>query len=651
MRYLSTPRIGWLLVSLAALVLLSLYSIVYLLLGHATARVFIFRFTIRALWQPVMLGISAAAAWAFVWRMWLRADVAARESGPMASATDAGTATAPRRHEWSATLPGKKWTTCIWTIGGGAVAAALLWCVLVVRATGADLYSAGDGALIELYTLYASSGLWGLGPYSRFGWNHPGSMFFYWMAPFYLASNLSPVALNAGAFALNIASLATIVWSTVRYGGAALGGIFAVALGWYLLRMDILLPSAWNPHIVLLPLVLLLVAAAVVASGRLSMLPIAIAAASFTAQTHIGLAPVAASVTACAVAAGIWNSIRTSGTRARWQWLAASMALGIVLWCPPLVEQMSPNGGNLTKIARFFLSPDRSDEVPRRTAIATWATAWSAALRPGLHAPYGDRLELRKDAETATAVAAAIPVLWVFGSWAAHRRRPVEAWCCRLSGIASIVALIAVQRIRGGIADHLVPWVTIIGLVSVASLAAVTCLWFSERVPVLARLGRRWVVSAITIALLAGSVLDGINRLESTRRNLTRRGVQVTGDSPMGTSVESLYASTHALMATSGVRKPRIESRGDAWAQMAGIVVQLHKRNIPVAVSANSVWMFGAPLAPSGDEDAELTIADAPSRALLSRRVGDCLLIERDGISVHVLLSSLRKPTSFRACE
>jgi hypothetical protein len=179
------------------------------------------------------------------------------------------------------------------------------------------------------------------------------------------------------------------------------------------------------------------------------MLPIVIAAASFTAQTHIGLLPVAATVTACAVAAGI-----------------------------------------------------------RRTAIATWATAWSAPLRPGLSAPYGNRLELRKDAETATAVAAAIPLLFVFGSWAAHRRRPVEAWCCRLSGVASIVALIAVQRIRGGIADHLVPWVTVISLVSVASLAAVTCLWFGERFPVLASRGSsfaamhgpRWLASSFSCA-------------------------------------------------------------------------------------------------------------------------------------------------------
>jgi hypothetical protein len=203
--------------------------------------------------------------------------------------------------------------------------------------------------------------------------------------------------------------------------------------------------------------------------------------------------------------------------------------------------------------------------------------------------------------------------------------------------LTAFVALIAVQGIRGGIADRLVPWVTVIGLVSVASLAAVACMWFGERVPVVARIGRRWVVSAATIVLLTGSVLDGINRLESTRR--------------MGTPAENLYTDTHALMAAAGVRKPRIESRGDAWAEMAGIVVQFRKRSIPVAVSANSVWMFGAPLAPSGDEDAELIIADAPSRALLSRRVGDCLWIERGGISVHALLSSLKKPTAVQACE
>jgi hypothetical protein len=643
-RDLSSSGIAWLLVPLGALVLICLYSIVYLLVGHFTVRVFIFRFTIRALWQPVILGLCAAAAWAGVWHIWLRADGVAASSGDAVTA-----AIGPRA--WSAANPGRTWTACLWTIAGGAVGSALLWCGLALPPTAAEAYTIGDGALTELYTLYASRGVWGLGPYSRFHWNHPGPLLFYCFAPFYLASHLSAVALNAGAFAINIASLATIFWATVRYAGAALSGILAIAVGCYLWRTEFLLTSAWNPHIVLVPLVLLLVAAAVVASGRLSMLPAVIAAASFTAQTHIGLVPLAGSMTLCAVAAGLWHPTGTSGRRARWQWLVVSIGLGLVLWLPPLVEQMSPNGGNLGKIVRFFLTPDQSDETPRRVVIQTWATAWSASLRPGLSVPYGDRLALRKDAETATAVAAAVPLLWVFGSWAARRGRLVEAWCCRLSGVGSIVALVAVQRIRGGIADHLVSWVTIIGLVSVVSLAAVACIWLGERVPVLARLRWRRVASAVTIVLVAWSVWDGGRRLEAVRRDLSKRGVHISGERPTRTPVESLYAGTSAFLAEANVRKPRIEPRGDAWAQMAGIVVQLHKRNIPVAVSANTVWMFGAPLAPGGDEDAELIIADAPSRARLSQRTGDCVLTERDGLSVHVLLSSLRNQEAAHPCK
>jgi hypothetical protein len=82
----------------------------------------------------------------------------------------------------------RTWRLLLWIICSATVVGTWLWCLLLLRATSAPTYSSGDGALLDLYTLYSSRGVWSLGPYSRFGWNHPGPLFFYCIVPFYLAS-------------------------------------------------------------------------------------------------------------------------------------------------------------------------------------------------------------------------------------------------------------------------------------------------------------------------------------------------------------------------------------------------------------------------------------------------------------------------------
>ena len=43
-----------------------------------------------------------------------------------------------------------------------------------------------------------------VGPYSRFGWNHPGPFYFYFQAPLYALSGHKAASLYAGALAINL---------------------------------------------------------------------------------------------------------------------------------------------------------------------------------------------------------------------------------------------------------------------------------------------------------------------------------------------------------------------------------------------------------------------------------------------------------------
>ncbi len=42
--------------------------------------------------------------------------------------------------------------------------------------------------MIELYTIHATHAAQFLGPYSQYGWHHPGPMLFYLLAPFYVVT-------------------------------------------------------------------------------------------------------------------------------------------------------------------------------------------------------------------------------------------------------------------------------------------------------------------------------------------------------------------------------------------------------------------------------------------------------------------------------
>lgn len=532
--------------------------------------------------------------------------------------------------------------TLLWVIAAAGAIGAWLWCLIVLPGTP-ETFPVGDGAVIELYTLHVTRGWWAWGPYSRFEWHHPGPLGFYLLAPFYATSHLQFLALNAGALTINVMALATIGWCLARYTSATFGLTMSLALGWYLWRLPEVIVSAWNPHLVLLPLAATIVASAVVASGRLALLPVAIAFASFVAQTHVGLVPSAAIAIACALVAGLRQRAASSSAA---RWLAISAALGVVLWLPVIVEQLTAADGNLSKLARFFLLPHDVAPLPFLEATTVWIHAMAAALQPQLRLPVGHGYPTTAGVWLTMTTIAGVVMLGVAGWWASRRDQRVEAWSCWLSAALSIGALVAIARIRGGVADHLVAWVPVIALVGSASLAAVGVARITSRSTRLTWEPDRahWLTTAATLVLIAGALVSGARQLEAQRAESIR-----VAASPR-TPVEAIFGATRAFIAKAHVNKPLIHPAATAWGEAAGIVVPLYKRRVPFAIASESLWLFGDQFAADGTEDADLTIADRLARPLVEQRDGNCLLMERHGLSLHLLRSSLKTPTSV-TCE
>src|SRR5207249_2371421 len=200
------------------------------------------------------------------------------------------------------------------------------------------------------YTRDAIAGHLLVGPYSQFGFHHPGPLYFYLLAPMNALSANRTAGMSAGAVVIAIASVAALAWFAARWAGSAVSaGVLGAAtvLVW---RVRDLVISAWNPNVVILPMMSLVVACAALACGDGAALPIVVVLASFIVQTDVALVPVAAGVCAVSIGAAFATKWSTRGSRAgeRGTSLNVSAWLLIALWFLPAAEQVSHLPGNLT---------------------------------------------------------------------------------------------------------------------------------------------------------------------------------------------------------------------------------------------------------------------------------------------------------------
>jgi hypothetical protein len=215
----------------------------------------------------------------------------------------------------------------------------------------------GDIALIALHTRDFLSGDRLVGPYSRFGFAHPGPLFFAWYA-LGLALPCSRMGqLLAAQLLLNVLCGVTAMWLARRAPDPRVSRAFVAVSFLVLLAVsssDFVRPVAdvWGPVAILFPLCTFVLSIVMGLQGVSAAWLVAVLTGSACAQNHLGaLAPVVATGV-YAVAISWWRS----GGRA-WQGFRVPLAALVLVWLPPLVEATrSERFGNIGKIARFATS-------------------------------------------------------------------------------------------------------------------------------------------------------------------------------------------------------------------------------------------------------------------------------------------------------
>ena len=478
--------------------------------------------------------------------------------------------------------------------------------VRLIAAVGDAHPTMGDTALLELGVRRLGSEPLLLGPYSRFGWLHPGPAPFVALAPAYWSTGGDALGLHLGALALNagcIIGVAVVAW---RRGGAPL-------LAWALVLLALLLRllgpgivrNPWNPYLAVLPLALLVLLAWSVACGSRWSLPVAVAVGSAIVQTHVGYGPVVALLLSGSVVLLVTRS-RSGLARP----LLVTGAVAVVLWAPTVVEELVHDPGNLSAL-RTYLESER--DTPGLRAGVELAAAQFGRLPASVVGVElgGDEAGLATGgpgwpvAVSAAALAVAAVVAW-------RRRLPDVLRLVPLVLLFAAASVFAASGVDGLAYSYLFTWMTVGGFAVWLAVAAALVPWrrAAGRVPAM-------VIAAVAVA------------------GLSLGGADAAADPPLPEAdVAAIMADLVPQLDEAvppGDCPVLVRWSGDAsWAWGVGVVVALHDDGREVRVDRRWRHMFGDRIARRAPGAPLLTVV-----ATRARGAGP-VVARTGGLEVHL---------------
>ncbi|MFN8027586.1 MAG: hypothetical protein U0W40_14875 [Acidimicrobiia bacterium] len=355
-----------------------------------------------------------------------------------------------------------------------------------------------------------------LGPYSRFGWFHPGPLLYYvlWL-PYRLTGSTS-VSVVIAALVVNGAAIAGVALIAKRRGGLTLLLLTLLLLG--LLERSLgaqFLRDAWNPSITVLPLALLVFLAWTASAGDVWAVPVAAGVASFLVQTHVSYGLIVGTLALGAVVGLAVTERRrrpvTPARRRTYVW-GAVLTAGVltVLWLPVLVQQLFREPGNVGELYHFFRNHDREHAYGDALRVIgqqlTIAPEW---LR-------GSDAVNRFSGAVDLSGSMPIPLVFVglLAATVVSWWRDKVAW--RLNAlvlVAWLAGFAAVTRIVGEIFPYLVRWSWALGMLTWLAISwTVVVVWRHRR-----DADRHAVVGRVALALVVAgfAVVTVVNTVDA----------------------------------------------------------------------------------------------------------------------------------------
>lgn len=301
-----------------------------------------------------------------------------------------------------------------------------------------------------------------VGPYSRYLWNHPGPVMYWMMAvPSALSGQAAWGTLVGGVIVQAVA----VVWAGLIAWRSGRLPVVLLTMGTVLLTFRAIGPlvilEPWNPHVALPWFVLFVLYAWRLSVGELRRLPGAFFVASFLVQTHVGYLPLVAAAGAVVSTYLLvdWRRSQLDAVGRRTYVLTA--VIGVVLWTPVLVDQLTSSTGNLTRLARYFLG-DGSGETTAGLRAATGLAGAAFAVPPPWLGGEESRNFLTQSLQPASPWLVAVPLSLLalgIGGAVTARRRDHQRYVVLVAAVFG-AGVVALSRITGELLEYLFYWRT-----------------------------------------------------------------------------------------------------------------------------------------------------------------------------------------------
>jgi hypothetical protein len=472
---------------------------------------------------------------------------------------------------------------------GAAVAltlVALLPVIAVLLQRWGRVYvPVGDQATLDLrirdvWTFSANTPL--TGPWSRFGWNHPGPTMFYLLALFSKINGEQAWASLVGNVLLQGLAVGWIARLSWKSGGLArMVPWLAVVTLSYWATGPWILQQLWNPYLPFPFFTLFLLQAWSVGSGQTRRLAGLAFVASFLVQTHVSYAIPVLGVGGWALTRMVVAEHRAGRSLRRWSLWRAPAIVVTVLWFVPLVVDTGMHfPGNTFRLVKFYagLDPGRHLQLlGLHGALGYMATEfrWRPPWLGG-----ADPLNRFTALTSPSSVAwMAVPVVLIGGSWwmASRRRRDDLRTLAELGAVSVASGTLALAVLTGAPYEYLFFWRITIG----AYVVVMGLVVLAETVPI----RRGWAVALLSSALVVVTAVASI----SLTRAVTAADGPVTPAEPVAASI---LAQLHHEGQPRG--KVLLRTYGAAVEGLhAAVLDQLAREGAPAYVDDGLGYQFG----------------------------------------------------------
>jgi hypothetical protein len=477
--------------------------------------------------------------------------------------------------------------------------------IALVVSDGAGYHPFNDQAVIEwrLRDIFEQLPL--LGPYSRFGWFHPGPLLYFVLAPIYWLTGGSGTGLALAALVVNAAAVVGILLLARRRGGLGLLVLTAVVLSLFLGGLGpAFLRDVWNPFVTVLPFFLLVFLAWTTSCGDRWAIPVSAVVASFIVQSHVGYALpvgvlVAGGLVGILVHERVGRRATDTGTDAAANGSGRPRSLGwiptivitagvlAVTWLPAVVQQVDREPGNLTDLARFFR--DHGSEQSVGTAwhvVVTQLGLWPDWLRGTTD------LNVIGALDTSSSPVPFVLVALVIATAVAWRTRRRDALALDLLVLALVGSMFAATtRIVGEVYPYLVEWTKVGGAIAWVAIGWTVITALDERAQRAAPdetpsgTWRRVAVAVGIGALAVSSVVATVDAADA--------GTPLAPDSRRVAAFTDAVERELARTPGDGAVEIRGTGGGNIW-MGAGIANLLDERGYDVVVGPELEYVYGS---------------------------------------------------------